>query len=96
MIFQGRPDGEVWVDGIPLARSSPFDLDSPADCYDLAVAILSNTIGYRRASAHNRAFALFIIAKLPREGWTLTEAQVLDWLDLRTESLLRRGAGHGW
>ena len=47
----------------------------------LALALLSDTVGDTLALASYQKFEFDVIARLPMLGWVLTREEILDWLE---------------
>jgi hypothetical protein len=69
---------------LDLAKKSPtgfewgYNGSGPAQ---LALAILSDTVGDRRAVPNYQRFKFAVVGRLPQMGWILTQREVLDWFD---------------
>ncbi len=69
---------------LDLAKKSPtgfewgYNGSGPAQ---LALAILSDVVGDRRAVPNFQRFKFAVVGRLPHAGWVVTQAEVLDWFE---------------
>ena len=52
----------------------------------LALALLDNVVGSKLALKHYMSYKNEVVARLPKQGWTITESTILDFINRKEQA----------